>query len=207
MLTRALLRLPEPNAMKKFACVLFALSLIGCGSEPSHEDRGMSQWIKDLKAPGAPERKKAVVALGEIAKRQPGTAPAILNSLGEALKDSDPEVRSKAALQIGRQGGAGRSMAPKLLEAMRDPDKDVRSAAVQAYADIDLDNSAIVPNIVKLLDDKDLDVKKSAVAALSAMGPPAKSSVPALQGLLKDQKDFEFKRMINDAVTSVSSNK
>lgn len=194
--------------MKKFACVVFALSLVGCGSEPSHEDRGMSQWIKDLKAPGAPDRKKAVVALGEIAKREPGTANVVVPTLGDALKDSDPDVRRVAADQLRRQGSAAKSVAPKLLDAIGDPDKDVRSAAVQALADVEPDSSKNLGAIIKALDDKEMDVKKSAVAALNSMGPAAKDAIPALQGTLKkNDKDFDFKRMVNDAITNINTSK
>ena len=178
------------------------------GSEPSHEDRGLSQWTKDLKAPGGPERKKAVLALGEIAKREPGTVPAVLPGLGDALKDTDPEVRRVAANQLGRQGSAGKSMAPKLTEAISDKDKDVRSAALQALADVDPDNAQNVTTILKALDDKEMDVKKSAVVALGSMGPLAKEAVPALQATLKkNDKDFDFKRMVNDAINNINTSK
>lgn len=194
--------------MRKLGCVLFALCLTGCGSEPSHEDRGISQWTKDLKAPQAPERKKAVLALGEIVKREPGTAPAILPNLGESLKDSDPEVRRVAAAQLGRQGSAAKSLAPKLTDAIADSDKDVRSAAVQALADVEPDNTQNVTSIVKALDDKEMDVKKSAVAALGSMGPAAKDALPALQATLKkNDKDFDFKRMVNDAISNINTSK
>lgn len=194
--------------MRKIACVLFALSLAGCGSEPSHEDRGLSQWTKDLKAPNGPERKKAVMALGEIAKREPGTAPTVVANLGDALKDSDPDVRRVAAMQLGRQGSAGKSMAPKLTDAIGDADKDVRSAAVQALADVDPSNPQNVTAIVKALDDKDMDVKRSAVAALGSMGPTAKNAIPALQASLKtNDKDFDYKRMVNDAISNINVSK
>lgn len=192
--------------MRKLACVLFALSLTGCGSEPSHEDRGLSQWTKDLKAPGAPERKKAVLALGEIAKREPGTAPAVVTSLGDALKDTDPEVRRVAAAQLGRQGSASKALAPRLTEAVTDKDKDVRVAAIQALADVEPDNAQNLTTIMKALDDHEMDVKKSAVAALGSMGPAAKGAVPALQASLKkNDKDFDFKRMVNDAISSINT--
>lgn len=192
---------------RKIAYVFVALILSGCGSEPSHEDRGLSQWAKDLKASNAPERKRAAQALGEIAKREPGTVAAILPPLGDALKDSDAEVRRAACLSLGKQGSAAKSMAPKLAEALSDPDKEVRSAAVQAFADVDPTNTANVPTIAKLLEDKELDVKKAAVAALGSMGPAAKGALPALQGALKNEKDFDFKRMVSEAINNINTPK
>jgi vesicle coat complex subunit len=193
--------------MRKIACLVVALILSGCGSEPSHEDRGLSQWAKDLKAPGGADRKRAAYALGEIAKREPATVPAVLGPLGGALKDSDPEVRKAAALALGKQGPAAKPATKQITDAMKDNDKEVRSIAVQALADIDADNPEHLGIISKLLDDKELDVKMAAVAALGSMGPTAKPAVPALQESLKNEKDFTFKRMVSEAIANINLSK
>jgi HEAT repeat protein len=193
--------------MRTFVCLFTVFFILGCGSEPSHNERGLSQWAKDLKSSSAPERTKAAMALGEIARREPSTAATVVPSLGEALKDSDADVRRTAAVSLGKQGTAAKSMAPNLRGVLADPESEVRAAAVQALADVDPSNADSVAAIVKVLEDKDLNVRRSAVLALGSMGPVARSAVPTLQMTLRTENDFEYRRLVADALASINLQK
>src|SRR4051794_23834997 len=92
---------------------LFALSLglvlvtVGVGvaqtrppAEPAHEDRPLSDWVRDLKGGAAGQRARAAQALAEMGPRAETAVPALV----EALKDPKTPVRRNAARALGRMG-------------------------------------------------------------------------------------------------------
>jgi HEAT repeat protein/beta-lactamase regulating signal transducer with metallopeptidase domain len=110
-------------------------------------------------------------------------APAVLQALMEALKDTDAEVR-KSAMQA-----LARFRSPAAFDAfvvgLKDHDPDVRQQA--AFALSQLRDPRATDALVGALKDENADVRQQAAFALSQLRTPA--AVPALTAALKDPDD------------------
>ncbi|HEY9697111.1 MAG TPA: HEAT repeat domain-containing protein [Trichocoleus sp.] len=89
-----------------------------------------------------------------------------LPHLAEALTDSSPLVRSKAAAGLGQLGG--RASLPHLLRALKDPDSQVRWKAAGALGKLD-DSAACAP-LITALTERDASVRWSAAWAIGQLG-------------------------------------
>jgi HEAT repeat protein len=135
-------------------------------------------------------------AATEPATVTPGTfAPARSADLVVLLNDTEPVVRRRAALAIGRIGQAD-GVAP-LVAALADPEKDVREMAAFALGLI-ASETAVIPLQAAL---KDLEpmVRARAAEALGLIGQPSAAAAvaeagagcrTALAGLSPDDESF-----------------
>ena len=115
-----------------FVTMVAALLLTGCGKTypPTSGGRTASYWAEVLRQPDVELRRKAAVKLGVLVLKDKAALPALM----DALRDSDPEVRSGAARSLGvYTGPRGREVLPALRELeQRDADASVREAAGEA---------------------------------------------------------------------------
>ncbi len=82
-----------------FVTMVAALLLTGCGKTypPTSGGRTASYWAEVLRQPDVELRRKAAVKLGVLVLKDKAALPALM----DALRDSDPEVRSGAARSLG----------------------------------------------------------------------------------------------------------
>jgi HEAT repeat protein len=108
----------------------------------------------------------ALVLLGSLSGGSAGaqTVPAAtITALGDALKDSDAEVRQQAAWALGRI--RSEQSADALIAAMRDTDQDVRKQVIWALGRIR--SAKAVDALTAALKDSDTEVRRSAAQALA----------------------------------------
>jgi cyclophilin family peptidyl-prolyl cis-trans isomerase len=103
------------------------------------------------------------------APRKGKPAPAPPADLRQLLSDSEPRIRYRAALAIGRVGLA--DGVPPLTAALADADADVRRIAAFALGLVG--DRAAVPALTKALADADWLVRGRAAEALGLIGDPA----------------------------------
>lgn len=108
-------------------------------------------------------------------------------ALTAALKDTDSQVRSSAAMALGNIPGDMRVTVPALIDALQDKDESVRANAMRSLGTIGQSPELAVPALVGgLKREADGSAKDSAKEALIKFGPSAKPAVPALIALLNE---------------------
>ncbi|MCC3507422.1 MULTISPECIES: HEAT repeat domain-containing protein, partial [unclassified Microcoleus] len=104
----------------------------------------------------------AAFALGNIGAEAKTAVPQLVS----LLKDSDANVRSRAAYVLGNIGAEAKTAVPQLVSLLKDSDADVRSSAADALGNIGAEAKTAVPQLIPLLKDSDADVRRSAARAL-----------------------------------------
>ena len=107
-----------------------------------------------------------------------------LKALYQAFDSDNPDVRRKAANELGKHGLEAAPAVPSLIEALADEDRSVQKAAVRALASI---GKAAVPGLIKALADQRPTVREGAALALARMPDEAVPAIPALIHNLIDQ--------------------
>ena len=100
--------------------------------------------------------------------------------------DSNPRVRSLAAVALEAMGSAARAALPELVSALNDPMDYVRVPAADALGAMGPAARAAVSPLAERLRAKDEQVMvlRSVAAALGNIGPDAKDALPALRETL-----------------------
>src|SRR5689334_9265523 len=75
-----------------------------------------------------------------------------VQALIKALKDPDPEVRARAADDLGMLGPDAETAVPALVQALKDPHESVRHSAAWALPRL---GPKAIPPLVEALGDKD----------------------------------------------------
>jgi HEAT repeat protein len=103
------------------------------------------------------------------------------------LEDTNSDVRSRAAYELGKLGNDSPEVVSGLLERLYDEDSRVSSSA--AYALVDLGNSSpeVVSDLIGLLDHENPYYLYSAIYALGELGKGSPEVVSGLLGLLYDE--------------------
>lgn len=165
--------------MKRFIlCVLSTALLLPTACVKKHEppsdaiaeleyrrSLGDGALLGYLKEPRPGIRERAILALGRI--QDPGTLP----ELKDALRDSEPTVRSMAAFSIGQmtEDSAKVSAEVSLIEAIgREDDPDVLAAMVEALGKVGGESSSDV--LARALDDPSSELRGRAAIALGLLG-------------------------------------
>jgi len=103
----------------------------------------------------------------------------------QGLKDNNPNVRSAAAVGLGKIGPGAKEAVPALSAALaKDTDASVRSAAAWALGRIGPEALQALPALSAALEDTEEVVRSDAAQALGHIGPSAKEAVPALSAAL-----------------------
>jgi HEAT repeat protein len=92
--------------------------------------------------------------------------PKVVNSLLDALKDPDSEVRGSAAHSIGRLKPSDPKAVNSLLEAIKDQISDVRGSAARALGDLKSSDATVTKSLINALRDKNPRVRERAVRTL-----------------------------------------
>jgi HEAT repeat protein/MFS family permease len=100
----------------------------------------------------------------ELAAR--ATDDPLETTIMKALADPSPQVRRRAAIELGRLQLV--EAIPALDHAIDDPDDSVRTAAVEALGE--MDDDATLESVVRALRDPSKDVRQAAISVLLADG-------------------------------------
>jgi HEAT repeat protein len=123
------------------------------------------------------EAHDALVSIGS------GAVPTLI----ENLKNSDCNIRWRAAWVLGDMGAEASTAVGVLTEALQDEDAQVRMYAVLALGEIGVPAKSAVPALMAALQDKEQYVRIYAASALRRIGTEAKVAVPSLINALKDK--------------------
>lgn len=158
-------------------CCLSAIALIsGC----EHRPKDISQAIIDLKSKDDDVREKAAIKLRELASytdRPDEISPAV-NPLQEALNDPNVNVRSAAALALGKIGAPAKDAVPILAKKLSDSSENVRINAAAAIYSIAEHHRTDIPcaeevikKLLAVVDDENQFVRAHAIHGLIALAP------------------------------------
>lgn len=101
--------------------------------------------------------------------------------LVKQLKDTNHEVRRKAASTLGEMGPEAEAAVPALGEMMfEDSDLISRDVAADALRNLGPKAAVLVPKLLKALEDDNDTVRNSAISSLGRLGMEAEQVVPAL---------------------------
>ncbi|WP_236143100.1 HEAT repeat domain-containing protein [Nostoc sp. CMAA1605] len=132
-----------------------------------------------------------------------GEEKTAVDRLIELLKDSEYNVRHRAAFTLGKIGAE--VAIPSLLELLKDSESIVRSFAAFALGKIGAE--VAIPNLLELLKDSESIVRSCATFALGEIGAAA---IPSLLELLKDSESivrssaaFALSKIGADAIPSL----
>jgi len=109
----------------------------------------------------------------------------------EALKDNDPNVRSRAAEELGKQMNAG-AVEPLIHVLIYDDVWSVRKSAAWALGEIK-DAKAVLP-LIRALGHRDWIIRLKAAEALGKIGNTA--AVAALMDSVEDENDHVIEKVI-----------
>jgi len=151
-------------------------------------DKIYDQWCC---YPSAGFIESTLVAVGQAHSR-------VSESLKEALKDKDSDVRRAAAEALGKIGSPEAVAA--LIPALQDKRSDVRGSTAEALAQVG--SPEAVAALIPALRDEDSDVRGSTAEALAQVGSP--EAVAALIPALRD-KDSVVRRAAAEALGEIGS--
>jgi HEAT repeat protein len=176
----------------------------------------IEELLSELKVDNLDTRKDAIRAIQWPEHWPAKDRKALIEALGDRLKDSDAGIRFTAAESLDYVGTDAVAVLPALMEATKDENDLIRSRAIGAISKIGpkakpaipvlitrlgdkqkliagfaadaLGNigSEAVPSVEKELNSKNAQVRKLAADALAMIGPDAKDAVAALKELLND---------------------
>jgi HEAT repeat protein len=148
-----------------------ALVLARIGPSASNAVPALIERLKREKVP-RPLRETCVaaLALGQI-------GPASVPALVPVLSNTDPRVRTSAALALGYVGAHAASATPQLVRLLNDPDGDVRRAATLSLGTIDPSRKELVSALLAMANDEDIFLQSLAASTLERIDPIAAASV------------------------------
>ena len=148
-----------------------ALVLARIGPSASNAVPALIERLKREKVP-RPLRETCVaaLALGQIG---PAAVPALVPVLG----NTDPRVRTSAALALGYVGAHAAPATPQLVKLLNDTDGDVRRAATLSLGTIDPSRKELVSALLAMANDEDIFLQSLAASTLERIDPEAAASV------------------------------
>ncbi|QEG00415.1 putative lyase [Stieleria maiorica] len=135
----------------------WVLSRIGSAAVPALVDAAKDESTR--------RRIAALDAMGWMIE----DAERLLNSLNEAVRDDDPDVRRQAAASLSRLGPAA---ADSLGAALGSEDAAVRGIAAEGLAKTKEHAAPYRDRLIELLDDPDSAVRAAAIVAVSVASQP-----------------------------------
>src|SRR5690349_2744826 len=82
------------------------------------------------------------------------------------LQDPNPEVRARAARELGKRGSDAAGSVDKLTQALKSADADERQSAATALGKIGEPANVAVPALIEALSDAEWPVRRAAALAL-----------------------------------------
>ncbi|MDZ7343965.1 MAG: HEAT repeat domain-containing protein, partial [candidate division KSB1 bacterium] len=111
------------------------------------------------------------VKAGKILYRL-GNVQVALDTLVDALKDSESDVRAQAAAALVKLGQTDPAVIKALVDGLKDQSSRVRAQAAAALGDIKSTDPAVIKALVDGLKDSEYDVRAQAAAALGHLLKP-----------------------------------
>ncbi|KAF9180883.1 hypothetical protein BGZ51_005818 [Haplosporangium sp. Z 767] len=129
------------------------------------------------------------ILVGTLGARSTLSESAI-QSLKDALKDGDKDVRKSAASALGKQSTLSESTIQSLIDAFKDEDKGVRRAAASALGNQSTLSEPAIQSLIDALKDEDEDVRWSVESALGKQSTLSESAIQSLIDVLKDEDNY-----------------
>ena len=144
-------------------------------------------------------RRQALITIGAIGVR-PDSAPQVVYSLTQSLKDPDPEARALVLWTLMRIGRHSKPALPKAIEALKDLDPRVRRGAIAMIGGHLPDDKELMPVVISALDDPDdlgpdeksaglSSVRYIAMQHLGGHKSAAKEAAPKLVKIANSRKE------------------
>jgi eukaryotic-like serine/threonine-protein kinase len=121
----------------------------------------VSALVEASRGPDPVARRRAVLALAELAPR----SAAAVRALADVLKDPDPRARFMAAAALGRIGPLAEPAVPALLEALDD-----EAAGGQAAESLTRIGRIAVPALLEAMESGHAAIRRHAAATLTRIG-------------------------------------
>ena len=121
----------------------------------------------------------ALATLGD-----PAAVPAVVDTLGAAVRGEKHGVTRSASKALGAFGPAATGARETILSLTTATDAHIRPAAVAALWAVGGDPAEVMPLLLDLLDDPITFRISDAAGLLGEMGPPASAALPRLRNLL-----------------------
>jgi HEAT repeat protein len=122
-----------------------------------------------------------------------------LQSLIVKLRNDEPFIKAKAALELSRYGAAAASAVPDLMDCLGHEDPNVRQNAALALGKIGSASKAAIPALARALNDPEWTVRRNAAGALGDIGDS--KAMPILEKVKKDPN--EMSSVKNAALDSI----
>ena len=151
-----------------------------------------------LPMPKPPEPKVELKPEPEVPLKEPAVVGIILKP---QLKGKGPD-RQNAVNTLALLGPAAAGTTSDLIPLLKDGSESLRAAAAEALGSFGPKAKAAIPALIeRLKTDEFPNVRAEAAAALGQMGPEAaKEVLPALNDALKNEKEDQPKKAIEDAI-------
>jgi hypothetical protein len=140
----------------------------------SYKGKSPAEWAAQLKDKDAGKRNEATAALRALGPKAHDAAPELIR----ALKDKEPDVRSGAALALGKIGI--KEAAPEIATLLRDRMGNVKIDAARALALLKADAAPALPALLEVLKQEKDPARAAVIDVLREIGPDARSAVPVL---------------------------
>ncbi|MBI4613035.1 MAG: HEAT repeat domain-containing protein [Planctomycetes bacterium] len=154
--------------------------------------------VLGLRSPDPAARRVAAAKLDRIAKERKDlradNCQEAVRELGKCLQDSDPSVRTEAAIALGSYSFVAREAPPLLLAALKDAANELRTqdAIFEALVvsngqrDIGPGHEVAIPAILRALPDNPNRADRKGKAALEALGRLGEPGILGLAAVLSD---------------------
>jgi len=209
----------------RLSAVLFLLPVLslclGCGSEPQHQGKSLSEWQTQLSDEDPSLGVQAAAALGQIGSEavpaltaalqieDETVRAAVVRALGranpesitvatDALQDEAAGVRVAAVEVLGTHGH--RAVETLISTMQQDEVPVVRAAAATQLGMLALQPDVTVPALTSAFGDKSVEVRRAVANALPAFGA---ETVPTLIKALREDK--EIRQMVASELGSMGA--
>jgi HEAT repeat protein len=176
-------RVSRASIFLGFSVILSA----ACWTEPTHEGRPQSEWIRGLTSKEPRSRQKAAAVLGRILAKDP-QSDLVREALTRAIEDQDDSVRLTAARALTIPGLNGFAVIAGMHEALHDSvHASVRATAASIIGGLGWERGrAGLASLNEALADTSALVRRAAVEALGAIGERAVAFIPPVARLDSD---------------------
>jgi HEAT repeat protein len=188
----ALVKIEGESAMEQALPVLIA----SLKSDDERARLAAARSLLELKPDPAVVGPELVKALKDKNPQVVGNVIDALATLGAPMVEKaipalkDKELRSQAAVLLGRLGADSKAAVPALVESLKDEDRDeVRRDVILALAAIGPDAKAAASALVEDLGHENPRVQVSVTFALGKIGPAAKAALPQIKKNLESEDE------------------
>jgi hypothetical protein len=161
-----------------------------------YKGKSAAEWAAQLHDKDGGKRAKAAVALRAMGPRARDAAPDLIR----ALKDKEPEVRSGAALALGKIGAS--EAVSEIAALLQDKMGNVKIDAARALALFKEDAAPALPLLLKVLKQDKEPARAAVIDVVREIGPEARAAVPVLIEFVRG-KDAVLARSAMGALASI----